>query len=629
MRTTELQRWQAPLRGMDLRSTSGGASPELLFNVQCSSDGTWIERPGVRRHNDQGFGGGQIPYRIMGLHAMRIDGVFSLVSVRVLPSTSVVGEQVRLLIHGEDGSEKVSINMKAKGEAATVLWYYSFLQYGRFLFFCNGYGSFWQLEWNALDGVELIALPFEKGLAPDVLSYFEGNLFPSHVTEFYGQMVLSGFFRRRECPISNPVVSDQNVVPEELLSLSRSSMFVGATDVLVSEGGLPRSFPVEDASGFFRFWQDDKVIATQGLGPTLFVFTLRGIRAIGGLGSQSPQESWVSDQVLVSNRALCSLSNGVFFVSFDGCHILRPTGQVQKVSYEMDALWNHNRWPVLTRYVATAIKDTAYPFWPNRERLGATVANNDRVRKNVYVSLPAKSADCPTMVWVWNYSEVESGGGPGRWSIWGGKDVTSLGTRWTCFASDPLSGETYIGTDNDAVWALSCRGLDIEQSDGRVFTNCGFPVVIGLGRAGRVSGAGRGSYRGVRVRRRQVWRNVEDDAASPQLYACASTEAQGIRYQDATVPDRSESQAVVPNMQRGPSKDGASNYGVFLWGSGAPWIGSGDFHDFFAQPMMLGEENRAVVLDLYGPRNDTRPHRLDISEVALVGELPEGAEVKA
>jgi hypothetical protein len=666
--------YQAPLQGMDAREVKDPAAPNLLYNIDLSHDGIWKERPGIslfKDVTDSGAGGHGGTGKIMGLHATRIDGRFMLFGVSAKTSTSemfffVLDNAGNYITPPGNITESGTV-----GEPYTDKHYYSFMTASRFVYFCNGYGNFYEVE-VGLARPEPKHAVLETGLYNLIMSYVEGNLAPTSMTYFYDQIVLCGFRTGVSVPISNPI-DDQNksiVPPEELIDGGRTSLTVDPGTTLVSEPALWRSYPVEDPSGFYWIF-NESVVGSAGIGLSLLLFSNKSLYRIDGHGSQSPQRIWVSDVSIVGPKAWVKFNNFIFFVALDGCYI--TDGQaVNKVSYEMDPLWFGREEPQTTRHVEQQIQKTPYPFHVNHYATENTICINDRTREQIMICLPSSDAQDNNMVWVFNYSSIADGSGKGKWSIWGGSEeptyagtsldglpFTAGGTRndpatsptvsnsgtlsrlwhWTAATDDVFEGrqQIFAGTDEGGVFIFGDATIDLATVNtydvdgdrvGDAAREVPFPALISLGRVGRVDAEGRIICTDVVVRRKQLIKNNEDNTNATKMVATVRSEGEGMKHFDASEVDV-EFSDTIDNMQDGVSEDAKYmlndfKLGASPTGDSVPLMES-EYIESYARVNTPDEEGRAAYVDIYGLPT-AEPHRWHISEVRVLGNVKGGSQ---
>jgi hypothetical protein len=449
------------LPGMDAREMHAENAPNVLYNVDLSKRGVYRDRPGLSLSALKQTGN-----RVMGMHPMRVNGRFMLVAILAsasAPSWNSVSsyyspEGMRLQLYqpayssaGYELTLAGEVNLsggvatRSSGnrqvrfsEPWTKKHLYDFAQVGNRLYFCNGNGNFFELEW---DGGPLSYIPntscegiilrtggdnaggfLETGIAPDVQSYILGNFRPSSLNVYAGQLTAAGFFHNETAPISLPLPSSgETLVAEEfIVGAQRDAVTIANRIAYVGELNLPRSFPLEDVGA--TLFQTSDIVATADISNTIIVFTKEGVFRTVGYGSQSLGNVRFARKRLVGAHALCRFGDNdekLFFVANDGCYI--TDGQsVQKVSNEMDPLWFSTRKPKVTRKTEQNLRKTPFPFFVNLSALGNVICVNDRRRKQVMVALPSSGFAENNMVWVWNYADVADQMGPGKWAVWSG-----------------------------------------------------------------------------------------------------------------------------------------------------------------------------------------------------------------
>ena len=673
--------YKAPLKGMDTREVKPEDAPNLLFNVDLSNRGYWKQRPGVSKFASVG----DVPSnsKIMGTHTTRIDGRFYLLCVWAYNAPSAANYMALSIFDGI-GNHQYLVNLTAPppsvengSEPYTTTEHYSFVNAGRFVYFCNGSGNYWELEIIAQPlSFQLRTAPVEQGLLPLVYSYTEGHLSPGSFSYFFNQIIVSGFRRTRTVSLSIPATESEklNQPPRELLDKFRDNMVVDRGAVFASEPYLWRSFPVEDPSGFYWFYNED-ILATAGVGFDLLVFGTKRLYKIVGHGNMgsTPKRIRIGDTPAVSRHGHCYFGKYVFFVSFDGCYITDGLS-VNKISYEMDPLWFGREEPQTTRHVEQQIQKGAYPFHLNRFALSGVTCVNDQTRQQVMVCLPANDSQVNNMVWVYNYADLlEGAGGQGKWSIWGGDEEPTF--SGTSLDGTPFAGDTGHGpTRNDPATAPSQANTtynmfhwcsvadDIHNGQQRIFagndlgiiyefgisrqdvvtpseySSSGesrvaqvvqhFPVAISLGRIGRVDSDGRIICTDVAVRRKQLGKNNVDDTDATKLIAVVRSEGEGLKHFDVSETDV-EFQDTILNAQQGVSENTKSTLNTMVLGasptgSNAPLINS-EYFEAYARVNVPDEEGRAAYVDLYAMPT-AEPHRLQISEVRVYANVKGGSQ---
>lgn len=429
-----------PLMGMDAREDRPANAPAILFNVDLSHRGVFKERPGLQLRGGKDRSGSAPPGPIMGLHVFRHQGRTVLVAIYADTTNSLMLLRVfNIKYTSATNYYFQQIYGVTLDDTYNTKDFYDFAQSGPFLFFCNGRNQLSRLEWVANDetgsgdfqGFEVKRSVdyFETGVAPLVMSYITSGLKPSSLNMFNGQLLASGLLTEQKVSLSNPIDEDSELDKELDLNGARDAGFFDGSFAFVSELYLPGSFPLGDASGYFHI-PDEKIIASIAVQDDFYLFTERSLYKVIGFGSQAPRPVWMADVSLVSPRAMCDVMGYLFFVAHDGCYIVNEQ-EMQKVSYEMDPLWKSESKAETTRTVQSNLKRTAYPFFVNKRLLRRATCINDRERKQVMVALPSTGFAVNNMVWVWNYSGMMDGSGPGKWSIWGGGEESFRGPNPT------------------------------------------------------------------------------------------------------------------------------------------------------------------------------------------------------
>lgn len=657
--------YQAPLKGMDTREVKPQDAPNLLLNVDLSNRGYYQARPGVKtiiNFLDRGIS----RPRPLGLHTIRVEGRLYILIIYADLSTNGV---VRLSIIKSSGTEVFpGFPVTLADEPVNERFRYSFANAGRFVYFSNGYGKFWELEIKDKVPTGANQIDLRAGARPDILSYINDNISPSSINYFYQQLVISGFRESKEVnltSVANPPDSSKPWPPSEVLNAERTKGKIDSSCIFVAEPGLWRSYPIQDPSGFYWIYNDE-VIATASAGSNLIVFCNKSIRVIVGHGGNRPQVTTISDVALVGPNAICYYGGFVFFVALDGCYI--TNGQtVQKISNEMNPLWFGREVPQITRYTQQQIQKTAYPFHVNRNALSNAVCINDMTRQQIMVCLPANDSHFNNMVWVYNYADVQEQVGSGKWSIWSGEEeanFTSSSTsltpgaafpasdassptqqnsigglmQWNCVASDTYRGKQriFVATKNGKLLEFGTTRQDYKLYPS--FNAAGtptntpevvhFPVAIGLGRVGRVDSDGRIICTDIAVRRKQLSKNVEDSSTSTKLLAIVRSEGEGLKYFDAEETDVEFSDTIL-NSQQGVSENTTSTLnsltlGQKPTGTSSPLMQS-EYIEAYARVNVPDEEGRAAYVDLYSmPTNE--PHRLQISEIRVHANVKGGSQ---
>ena len=424
--------YKKPLQGMDARESRPEGAPALLFNVDTSWEGTWRARPGFFRKTFTAAAD-----KCMGLYPFRRGGDFFIVSIWAdlaakrmvlrfhVDEADASGNQLALkgttLLNGSD------TNFPGLGEPYTDKHFYDFVQAGRFLYFCNGHGRLFEMELTSPsppllypDAINIRNQFLENGMAPSALSYLQDGFSPASLHFFFDQLVVTGFDRETLIGLSNPLDASQTDIPDDILNAARDRVIVTQSHVFVSEPALWRSYPLEDAGGMYWLFDED-VVASENVRQTLLIFTTKSVFRITGHGSATPRREWIADASLVSARAMCHFSTYLFFVADEGCFVT-DGGMVRKVSEPMDPLWLNDESPPLCRKTQQAFVKTVVPGNVNPRLLRECAAVDDRTRKQVYVSLPSAGMGENSMLWVWNYEDMISEQGPGKWSIWAGPE---------------------------------------------------------------------------------------------------------------------------------------------------------------------------------------------------------------
>tara|TARA_R100001163_G_scaffold13397_1_gene12391 strand:- start:7164 stop:9182 length:2019 start_codon:yes stop_codon:yes gene_type:complete len=658
--------YKAPLKGMDAREVKPDDAPNLLFNVDLSNRGYWKERPGLRKFASLG----DSRNKVVGLHTTRVDN--NLLLIGIVADT----DDEFMAIHVLDAMGNSFFNANLTNPTSAIITEgsepynekarYSFVNAGRFVYFCNGRGSYWELEVIApsLNDFKLKLITLETGKTPLSFSYVLNNLSPSSFTYFFDQIIVTGFKETKACQLSIPATSEEqnNRPPSEVLNAARDEMTVDQGAVLVCEPALWRSFPVEDPSGFYWVF-NESILASAGIGFDILLFGSKRLYKITGHGGGSPRRIRLGDIPSVSSRGHCYFDRFVFFVGFDGCYIT-DGGPPRKVSFEMDPLWFGQEEPQTTRYVEQRLQKGAYPFHVNRRALSGVTCVNDQSRQQIMVCLPANDSPVNNMVWVYNYADIIEGGGQGKWSIWGGdEEPTFSGTalsastsfptnpsaptqsnttynifHWLSVADDIYEGQQtiFVGTDLGEVYEFGPTRQDFQSEftytrggvRGGTQTIVHFPVAISLGRVGRVDSDGRVICTDIAVRRKQLGYNVDDNANATVLNAVVRSEGEGLKHFDVSETDV-EFSGTILNAQQGVSENTKSVInsmvlGASPAGSNAPLMNS-EYFEAYARVNVPDEEGRAAYVDLYSMPT-SEPHRLKISEVRVYANVKGGSQ---
>ena len=662
--------FQTPLKGMDCREVRSIDAPNLLFNIDLSNRGFWQNRPGVRKLFDvkakYGIGAENLP--IVGIHSVRSQNKFYIIAIYAQSSSS----QHRVLLLDEFGKEVWLVPELLDGDPYNPESRYEFITAGRFVYFCNGEGFLWELEIKEIVEPILKKTTLEVGNHPLTLSYITDFIRPSSLTYFYEQVVLSGFKSPRLTEISkvsDPPDPEHPWPPKEVLNAEKTEVLLDPGCVFVAEPGLWRSYPIEDPSGFYWVY-NEPVIATAGIGTTLLVFGQKRLYAIIGHG-QSPSRTRLAEVSLASPQAICYFDRYIFFVAQDGCYIT-DGGSVRKVSHEMDPLWFSRTPPETTRAVQqNQLVGTGYPFYVNTKNLKKCFCINDRTRQQVMVFLSSNGSPVNNMAWVYNYADMTEGIGGGKWSIWagatgGGGIGTSLPAAPSTFPTNPAA-PTWAPGSFSFTW--NCATDDFYEGDQRIFSGNAYgdilefgtteqdylvyptwnaagvaqtspttqriPVVVSLGRVGRVDSDGRIICTDVAVRRKQLSRNYDDDAEVSRVYTNVRSEGEGLKHFDARETDV-EFESPINNMQNGVSENTKSILNVMKLGNppagDAPPLMASEYFEAYARVNVPDEEGRAAYVDIYSVQaqpsagNDQQPHKLQISEVRVHANVKGGSQ---
>lgn len=669
--------YKTPLKGMDAREVKPQDAPNLLFNVDLSNRGYWKERPGVRKFFDTG----RTDESIVGLYSTRFDKEFFLI---VIYARSATKQMFLKIVDGAGVGVygPANLTLPTTGTPSDIQGssqydnknYFSFIRAGKFVYFCNGTGDYWEIEKKGHSVFELNKATFEAGTTPLVLSYIQEGLKPTSFSYFYEQIVISGFLSTSQLPLTTPsdFNESKNIPASELLSLARDQISIDPGAVLISEPALWRSFPVNDPNGLFWVYNED-VLATAGINYELLLFGTKRLYKIQGFATPTPRRIRLSDTPAVSPRGFCYFDKYVFFVSFDGCYITDGT-KVQKVSFEMDPLWFGREEPQTTRHVEQQIQKGPYPFHVNRRAMSSICCINDHYRQQVMVAIPANDSQVNNMVWVYNYSDLVEGVGSGKWSIWGSDEEPSFsgtsldgnpftdsnndGTpdrnnpasapsqsnttynmlHWLCMADDIHNGEQriFVGNDKGKVYEYGVSRQDLREvatyntsgvasgSD----TPVHFPVAISLGRIGRVDSDGRIICTDVAVRRKQLSKNVADSSTATKLQTIVRSEGEGLKHFDASETDVEFIDTIL-NAQQGVSENTKSilnvlKLGAAPTGTDTPLMNS-EYFEAYARVNVPDEEGRAAYVDLYAMPT-AEPHRMQISEVRVYANVKGGSQ---
>ena len=675
--------YKTPLKGMDTRAVKSEDAPNLLLNVDLSNRGYWKERPGVRLFASSTLSTLPNNSKIMGVYSFRIDGHFYLFVISAQTVTLTVKKMWLSLLDGTGALLTGSYNI---GTTSGVLpntdipnepfddeHMYSFIKAGRFVYFCNGYGNLYEAEFETPLNWKFRSMPLDVGLNPLTKSYVTGGLKPSSITYFSEKVYFSGFKFTKSVGLS--LVADNNseggVPSQETLNQQRTVLSVDPSTTLASEKRYWRAFSIEDANS--NFWvYNDVIVSARGLGTDLFLFGNKYLHKVLGPESDQPQVLKLAELSSVGPHAQCYFDRYILFVALDGIYI--TDGQsVQKVSYEMDALWFGREEPQTTRSIGNRLKGTAYPFHANRKRLSKVCCVNDKLRQQVMISLPSEGFQNNNMCWVYNYSDLLEGVGQGKWSIWSsGSEPAYTGTsldsgpfagdtgggptknnpatsptqsnttynvlHWTSVTDDIHNGDQRIfaGTDTGEVYEFGVSKQDLRavatyDMDGDATgadTPVAFPVAISLGRVGKVDSDGRIVCTDIAVRRKQFNKNIEDESTVGALTATVRSEGEGLKYFDTSETDVEFSDRML-NSQQGFSENTKSTLNTMVLGasptgSNAPLMQS-EYFETYARVNVPDEEGRAAYVDLYS-NPSTAPHRLQISEVRVYANIKGGSQ---
>lgn len=644
---------------MDVRRLAEADSPEILYNIDVSHEGVWRSRPGFRiRAVDTAS-------RTMGLHVARFNDrpyIFQIAADTAVSATNMTLTVYSTVPVPASQLMTVLFSQVLTAEPHTHKHHYSFLQVGRFVYFSNGYGVMHEVEWGGQPHLFTVNADFlETGLAPDVQSYLVGQISPTSFHLYYDQVFTGGYLRDHPTRLSNPLDPDQTEVPAHLLTNTRSYITVSKSHLFVSEFALWKSYPLEDFGGMYWFF-DNEIVAVSSIGDIVIVFTKDSVYRIVGHGTPGPKREWIADLSLVSPRAVVDVGPFIFFVAQDGCHM--TDGQsVTKVSHEMDPLWFSQYKPATTRSVQGRLRKTVYPFFVNRRRLQFACCVNDRNRKQVMVSLTSSGFYENNMFWVWNYADLINQTGSWKWSIWSGKEETLWQTPTVPVVADPMvggltngvlpgspsticqattmavdrdpAGDTvYYGTADGKIFSVDGVGDSIGFTAGAKYpVTGGYPILIGLGRAGEVNPDGRTVYTDVAVRHLQNRRNQDDDASQADTQVIIRSEGVAQHLIDANDDDIEGTQP-IPNMQFGTSEvtnsvmGNAANPSLRLGdkpvGTASPLMGA-EYTDSYARINAPDGEARTVTVDIFRFAEARQPN-LNISEVRLYGVPKDGSQ---
>jgi hypothetical protein len=518
-----------------------------------------------------------------------------------------------------------------------------------------------------------------------VSSYILTGLAPRSLSYFYNQLIATGYRKSTSCALSIPVPEGEDkhtdVPPEQLLNTLRTEMGIDPGSITVSEPFLWDSYPVNDAGGFY--WSfDENIIAAVGVGTSIYVFCENNVFKIVGHGSERPQRVRVAEVTLANPKSYCYFKDYLFFVGLDGCYLADPNS-IKKVSFEMDGLWFGRSKPQITRYTNSRIKNNGYPYFVDRENLDYANCVNDKSRQQVMVALPNLGAYSNTMVWVFNYGDMLEGIGPGKWSIWTSDDqseftATSLGPgtypgsggsrpaspttseantsyniyNWAAttevthrgkqrifFANTPESQYTLgsLSRRNKAIiyeFGVARQDMPDEYAYDRGGVRSGletiihYPLVVSLGRVGRVDSDGRIICTDVAVRRKQLSKNVEEEPNAASVTAIVRSEGEGLKHFDATETDIEFPDSIL-NAQAGVSEATTSTINTLTLGekptgTSSPLMSS-EYFDSYARVNTPDEEGRSAYVDIYSKATD-QPLRVDISEIRVYGSMKGGSQ---
>jgi hypothetical protein len=292
------------------------------------------------------------------------------------------------------------------------------------------------------------------------------------------------------------------------------------------------------------------------------------------------------------------------------------------------------------------------------------------------ISLPGIDSPRNNMVWIFNYGDMLEGQGSGKWSIWcsgaqpgydsydsliPGSPFPGAKADRPVFASvkerllnwDNMTEYTYKGKQRvfftagpndsaagdskpDQIFELGGR-YDVATSatyaangnpDVAEVRGDAFPVLIGLGRVGRVDSDGRVICTDIAVRRKQLGLNVEDNSNASSLLATVRSEGEGLKLFDATETDVEFTDTII-NSQQGFSENTKSVLNTLVLGespagSSAPLLSS-EYVEAYARVNAPDEDGRAAYVDLYCV-NTVEPHRLEISEIRVLGNVKGGSQ---
>tara|TARA_R100000329_G_scaffold148261_1_gene136889 strand:+ start:217 stop:1065 length:849 start_codon:yes stop_codon:yes gene_type:complete len=278
------------------------------------------------------------------------------------------------------------------------------------------------------------------------------------------------------------------------------------------------------------------------------------------------------------------------------------------------------------------------------------------------------------MVWVYNYSDLISGSGSGKWSIWGGsEDPTFTGAsldgnpftdsnndgvpdrnnpssspsqsnttynlfNWLCMTEEIHEGEQRIFVANDIgrVYEFGKSRQDLREI--RTYDRSGaatgsdtpvhFPVAISLGRVGRVDSDGRIICTDIAVRRKQLSKNVDDSSTATKLQTIVRSEGEGLKHFDAQETDVEFTDTIL-NSQQGVSENTTSTLNTIKLGekptgTSSPLMQS-EYIEAYARVNVPDEEGRSAYVDLYSMPT-SEPHRLYISEIRVHANIKGGSQ---
>lgn len=526
---------RGPWRGMEERDSLRAPEQCAIAQNVIFCDGTIQPRKGFKRYFATGQRSQVYPVQVDGkLRYVLATGPLSQatnhsVGIHVLESD---GETFENLKFGYSGTATQpspigafpSIDYRDSGTVATNEFQCSFLRMPlaleesisgyklighQVVFICTKVGVYFFDIDDPARGIQEVSIS-DHAVLDDAANeaYFENSPKANIAIEYRNAVVYAGFSRGTQVPLTNPVPSDQNYVPEHLLDhLDNATMSMEPNWFAISNPWAPLSIKA------MRTYNVDGHETITGLAEfmeSLIVFTDENIWIGNGFGGSFALRKAVSGIGCVSHHSIVEVRGALYFMSHDGVYALigSASGGAVKVSKPIDSFWSgrYQSSHVSSSY-SSQISNIEWPFEVDAKALDLCQGMHVRSMNQIWWGVPKRGHGKHTFPVTLVYDYVNQ-----AWSYF----------YSTLSDDDPKDGCMYSGftfrEGNDESIFISSASGDIMRygnyCDQVGSTKKGIPVVYDSGRMFTE----RDDVASIRPLRFKVWSRAKSSTNPPQFF---------------------------------------------------------------------------------------------------------------